>query len=134
MSMFTRRMCQGGDIVCGNGLGGESVYGGEFADENFLLKHDSEGILSSANMGQNTNQSQFFITLAPYPSLDGENVAFGKVVEGMDVVKMVRIHYVVLMVECAAMKILVSIELILMSVSAYVMISLQVNFSIVYTV
>ena len=82
-------MCQGGDIVCGNGLGGESVYGGEFADENFLLKHDSEGILSSANMGQNTNQSQFFITLAPYPSLDGENVAFGKVVEGMDVVKMV---------------------------------------------
>ena len=82
-------MCQGGDIVCGNGLGGESVYGGEFADENFELKHDSEGILSSANMGQNTNQSQFFITLAPYETLDGENVAFGKVVEGMDVVRSV---------------------------------------------
>ena len=73
-------MCQGGDIVCGNGLGGESVYGGEFADENFELQHDSEGILSSANMGQNTNQSQFFITLAPYESLDGENVAFGKII------------------------------------------------------
>lgn len=82
-------MCQGGDIVCGNGLGGESVYGGEFADENFTLKHDSEGVLSSANMGQNTNQSQFFITLAPYPSLDGENVAFGKVIQGMDIVKLV---------------------------------------------
>ena len=82
-------MCQGGDIVSGNGLGGESVYGGEFADENFAIKHDAEGILSSANMGQNTNQSQFFITLAPYPSLDGENVAFGKVIEGMDIVKLV---------------------------------------------
>jgi cyclophilin family peptidyl-prolyl cis-trans isomerase len=79
-------MVQGGDIVCGDGAGGESVYGGEFADESFELAHDAAGVLSSANTGQNTNQSQFFVTLAPYPSLDGENVAFGKVVEGMDVI------------------------------------------------
>ena len=66
-------------------------YGGEFNDENFELNHDSIGLLSSANQGPNTNTSQFFITTGEnLESLNGENVVFGKVVEGIDVVKMIE--------------------------------------------
>lgn len=78
-------MCvQGGDIEGSDGFGGESIYGGCFDDENFSIKHDAPGIISMGNQGPNTNTSQYFITLAPSPHLDGENVAFGRVVEGMD--------------------------------------------------
>lgn len=76
---------QGGDITQGDGTGGESVFGAKFDDENFLLKHDSRGILSMANEGQNTNGSQFFVTFAPCPWLDGLHVVFGKLVMGRDV-------------------------------------------------
>ena len=108
-------LLQGGDITKGDGTGGESIYpqsNSKFPDENFIIKHSEPGrvwstasvaapdvvgslnlwslhgypgILSMANAGPNSNSSQFFITCGKTPWLDGQHVAFGKVVDGLKV-------------------------------------------------
>jgi cyclophilin family peptidyl-prolyl cis-trans isomerase len=84
-------MAQSGDFVHGNGQAGDSIYSGKFADENFTKTHDEAGLLSMANSGPNTNGCQFFITFRDTPHLDGRHVVFGKIICGMNILKMMEI-------------------------------------------
>lgn len=80
--VFSDFVAQGGDPV-GTGQGGP---GYAIPDEFSQRRHDGPGVFSMANAGPNTGGSQFFITYAALPSLDGLHTVFGKVIEGMDVV------------------------------------------------
>ncbi len=75
-------MAQGGDPT-GTGRGGP---GYQFVNEDSSLKFDKPGVVAMANAGRNTNGSQFFITFAPTPHLNGGYTIFGQVISGMDVV------------------------------------------------
>ena len=82
-------LIQSGDFIANDGTQNESVYGQKFEDENFSVKHDEPYIVSMANSGRNTNGGQFFITLKKAPWLDSKHVAFGKVVEGQNIVELI---------------------------------------------
>lgn len=83
-------MVQGGDLLRGDGSGSLSIYGDAFPDESFALPHDRAGLLSMANSGPHTNGCQFFITSAPCSHLDGKHVVFGRVVDGLHVVRLIE--------------------------------------------
>jgi cyclophilin family peptidyl-prolyl cis-trans isomerase len=77
---------QGGDIRID---GPKSLYGNNFKDENYNIKHDTHGILGMVKKGnrKHTNECQFYITLCPLKSFDGVLVAFGRVIKGYDVIE-----------------------------------------------
>ena len=81
-------MAQGGDPT-GTGMGGP---GYEFENEESDLTFDKEGVVAMANAGRDTNGSQFFITFGPQDYLNGGYTIFGQVVDGMDVVKSIKLR------------------------------------------
>ncbi|TFK70331.1 cyclophilin-like protein [Pluteus cervinus] len=77
-------MAQTGDPT-GTGKGGQSIWGGTFADEiRSTLKFNARGIVAMANSGPDSNKSQFFITYAKQAHLDGKYTIFGKIIDGAD--------------------------------------------------
>jgi peptidyl-prolyl cis-trans isomerase-like 3 len=79
-------MIQGGSPASGSTKESNSIYGSMFEDEiKPSLKHHARGVVSMANKGPGTNGSQFFLTFAPAPHLDGKNTVFGRLLEGWDV-------------------------------------------------
>ncbi|KAM0712773.1 hypothetical protein Q7P35_000220 [Cladosporium inversicolor] len=84
-------MVQSGSPASGSTKESNSVYGENFEDEiKVSLRHHTRGILSMANKGPGTNGSQFYITYAPAPHLDGKNTVFGRVLEGWDTLDVIE--------------------------------------------
>lgn len=82
---------QGGDIEHKDGAGGESIYGKYFEDENYAVPHDKPGIIGMANKGmKHTNNSQFYVTLCKVDYFNKSCVAFGTVVTGYRVIKLIN--------------------------------------------
>lgn len=83
-------MIQGGDPT-GTGAGGQSIWGKNFEDEfSSEVSFDKPGVLAMANRGPSTNGSQFFITCAPTPWLQGKHTIFGEVTRGMETVRKIE--------------------------------------------
>lgn len=87
-------IAKGGDFTNANGTGGESIYGKKFEDEwgepPKFISHEVPGLLSMANSGKNTNGSQFFLTTAATTWLNCKHVVFGRVIDGLDLVKVIE--------------------------------------------
>jgi len=73
-------MAQGGDVTRSDGSGGMSIYGAHFPDENFARLHTRSNLLSMANCGPNTNNSQFFMLFKKCTHLDKKHVVFGEII------------------------------------------------------
>lgn len=83
-------MIQGGDPTA-TGRGGESLWGGKFADEvKSNVVFDRKGLLAMANAGPNTNGSQFFITVGITPWLNMKHTIFGEIIKGYDIVEKIE--------------------------------------------
>ncbi|XP_056850645.1 peptidyl-prolyl cis-trans isomerase-like [Raphanus sativus] len=83
-----------GDITHGNGYGGrESIYGHGHVvtDDKLIKKHDRKGVLSMVSCDvENVIGSQFMLLMKEYPDLDGDQIAFGQVVQGFEVISQVE--------------------------------------------
>ncbi|MFS7932242.1 putative peptidylprolyl isomerase [Helianthus anomalus] len=82
---------RGGDFENQDGTGGESVYGGCFEDENFMLSHGESGLLTMESLGKITNGSRFLILFNPQHYFDRFQVVFGRVIQGMDTLKKIEL-------------------------------------------
>ena len=83
-------MAQAGDITHCNGMGGNSIYGEKFDDEQIWYPHTHKGVLSMANAGPNTNGSQFFLCLGATPHLNEKHTIFGRVISNYSILEKVE--------------------------------------------
>eukprot|EP01064_Diplonema_japonicum_P038422 TRINITY_DN9302_c0_g1_i1.p1 TRINITY_DN9302_c0_g1~~TRINITY_DN9302_c0_g1_i1.p1 ORF type:complete len:281 (+),score=75.39 TRINITY_DN9302_c0_g1_i1:49-891(+) len=82
----------GGDVIHNDGTGGASIYGPSFTDENFIVKHDTPGILGMTNpiQNKNNNSSQFYVTTEAKDHMDHRKVAFGIVLDGLETIRKIQ--------------------------------------------
>ena len=83
-------LLMGGDIVEGNGFGGESIYEKDFETENLNIKHTKKGIVGMISTEEQKNDSKFYITFIPTEWFDGKTLVVGEVMEGFDVLEKIE--------------------------------------------